>query len=126
MNKKQTKKSIHKLEKRLKKKLLSEWRLKVLERDNYTDQITGENLKNNPRNCHVHHILDKKNFPDLKLDVVNGITLSYRSHKVGPLSPHMNAIFFADFFKNKFPDRHEYLMKYLMKYLETKNVITKE
>ena len=101
--------SINKSKKTIEREQLKKWRLLVLERDNSVDQITGEKLIG--RNCQVHHVLDKKNFPHLKFDINNGLTLSYRNHKVGKLSPHMNALLFAKFFMNNFPDRYKYLMK---------------
>jgi len=86
-----------------------EWKLKVKERDNWTSQIGGKYLKDNPHNCHAHHILDKKNFPQYALDIDNGITLSYREHKVGPKSPHMNAVFFAEWLRINKPKQWEYV-----------------
>ena len=83
---------------------LKEWKNKVHERDNYKCLVCGNNLKNNLRNCHSHHILDKKNFKDFKFDVMNGLTLCYRCHKVGPNSPHMNAIYFSDWLKKEYPE----------------------
>lgn len=109
--KKREKKAI----KRTKKEELEAWKLKVKERDNYTCQICKKYLKDNPHNCHAHHILDKKNYSQFKLDVNNGITLCYRDHKVGKLSPHLNALFFSDFLKLNFRDRYEYLQELLWK-----------
>ena len=90
-----------------------EWRKKVMERDNGIDQMTGEDLKSSPHNCHLHHVLDKKNFPELRFDLMNTLTLSYPNHKIGKYAPHMNALYFCNWFKNKFPDRYEYLINYL-------------
>ena len=110
---KQTKSQMLIKEKKLAKKELKrkeeEWKKTVKERDNYQDQITMEAL--NGRNCHVHHVLDKKNFPELRFDVMNGLVLSYRNHKVGKYAPHMNALWFSQWFKTKFPERYHYLLQ---------------
>lgn len=112
--KKPTKAEIRKKEKKLAKreysKKILEWKMTIKKRDNYTCQICKLNVKDNPYNCHAHHILDKKNFKNLALDIGNGITLCYRCHKVGPKSPHMNAIFFANWLRINKPKQYLYAL----------------
>lgn len=126
--KKPTKVEIQRKERKLAKreyiKKLAEWKVAVKERDNYFCQICQVGLKDKPHNCHAHHILDKKNFREHALDINNGITLCYPCHKVGPKSPHMNAVFFSEWLKiNKFKQylyilnlirKHSELMKYCL------------
>lgn len=54
-----------------------EWRKSVFERDNYTCQkcnVRGGDLE-------AHHINSYKEYPDLRLDINNGITLCKKCHK---------------------------------------------
>lgn len=53
-----------------------EWRKKVFNRDNYTDQKTGTR----GAELHPHHILNFAEYPELRFDINNGITLSKESH----------------------------------------------
>ena len=53
------------------------WRKYVLERDNYTCQECGEYFTSN---C-VHHIKSYIDYPKLRLDISNGITLCENCHK---------------------------------------------
>lgn len=55
-----------------------EWRSCVLERDNYTCQCCGE--KNTY--LEVHHIYNYSDYPDLRTDINNGITLCYKCHSI--------------------------------------------
>ncbi len=52
------------------------WRNEIFERDNYTCQECNE------RGCYLeaHHIKRKVDFPDLKNDIKNGITLCKKCH----------------------------------------------
>jgi hypothetical protein len=53
------------------------WRKAVFERDNFTCQKTGIS----GGNLVVHHINNFSEFPELRLAIDNGITLSEESHK---------------------------------------------
>lgn len=53
------------------------WRKACFERDNFTCQKSGQN----GGNLEVHHIFNYKDFPELKLSIDNGITLSKKEHK---------------------------------------------
>lgn len=54
-----------------------EWRIKILKRDSYKCQRCGQVSKD----LHVHHIQPFSLFPDLRLDIANGITLCKWCHK---------------------------------------------
>jgi 5-methylcytosine-specific restriction endonuclease McrA len=54
------------------------WRNSVFGRDNYTCQVCGKN------NCflHPHHIRSYTNYPELRYDTDNGLTLCVPCHKI--------------------------------------------
>jgi len=54
-----------------------EWRRKVYERDNYTCQHCGDNKGGN---LNPHHIKSFAEYPELRYDVENGITLCKNCH----------------------------------------------
>ena len=89
---------------------LANWNKNVKDRDNWTCQICKKYLKDNTKNCHAHHLLDKKNYKEYSTDMHNGITLCYRCHKVGAKSPHMDALYFAGWFKKNKPEQYKYLI----------------
>jgi len=99
--------------KKSKKDAIDAWKLAVKTRDNFICQICKLDVSNKPHNCHAHHILDKKNFRMFALDILNGITLCYRCHKVGNKAPHMNALFFANWLQINKPEQYYYLTKKL-------------
>lgn len=53
-----------------------EWIKKILIRDNYICQICG--VKNVP--FHIHHVKEFSKYPDLRLEITNGITLCIPCH----------------------------------------------
>lgn len=55
-----------------------DWRRAVLERDNYTCQITG--ISASDQELDVHHIMPKAEYQHLALDVNNGVTVCQEAH----------------------------------------------
>lgn len=103
--------------KRVKKNLLKAWVHSVKLRDNYTCQICGKFYGEFAcSKLQAHHILAKNTYPNLIVDINNGVTLCFYDHKNSKLSPHLNALAFGEFFKKKFPDRYEYLISKLKEY----------
>lgn len=70
-------------EKRVKNdKKFIEWREAVFARDNWTCQKSGEKSGNGKKVIlNAHHIQNFSNFPELRMNIENGITLSEKSHK---------------------------------------------
>jgi hypothetical protein len=57
-----------------------QWRLSVWQRDFFHCQLCSQSQnRNNP--LHAHHIFPKKDYPDMILDINNGITLCRGCHK---------------------------------------------
>ena len=114
---KKIKKSVLKMreKRRLNREKKEAWtnvRIKALVRDNCKCLICDKDLSlANVHNRQVHHILDKKNYPQFALDLENLITLCWQDHKVGPCSPHLNALAFMEIFKRKRPEQYAHLKK---------------
>lgn len=60
------------------------WRTAVFERDNYTCQHCGDKRGGN---LHAHHLQAYADFPELRLEVSNGLTLCQDCHEKVHLKP---------------------------------------
>jgi len=85
----------------------------VKERDNYTDQRTGEKVTGS--NCHASHVFPVGSCSLLQFEPLNIIVLSYHNHINWW---HKNPIEAAEWFAQKFPDRLAILN--VMKTVKTK------
>jgi 5-methylcytosine-specific restriction endonuclease McrA len=57
-----------------------QWSQTIKKRDNFTCRHCGKlNLKDH--DCHAHHIMEWDKFPELRLDLNNGITLCRSCHR---------------------------------------------
>lgn len=64
------------------RKLHEDWKKLIFERDNYTCKICGRKRKRGDRVIlNSHHIKSWKNFPELRRNLDNGITLCVECHK---------------------------------------------
>lgn len=119
MVKKILKSVLKKREKRLAKHNLKvamdEWKLKVKERDFYTCQKCGQNLKElndkgKERTKHPHHLIPntkkKKEYFDLRTELMNGILLCSYCHQNGPDSAHKNPIGFTMWMQTHKPTQY--------------------
>lgn len=121
MKKKKITKAILKMREKRKlrkeyKQMLEEWKIKVIERDNWTEQMTGKKLLTR-KECHVHHIISaqscKRNYPDLLFNINNGILLNYYTHFTGCQSAHKGGFEFVLWLKENKPEQYNYLINYL-------------
>jgi len=75
--------------------LQKQWSLSIKKRDNWKCRIADKNCKGR---LEAHHILDWKNYPELRYEINNGITLCHHHHPtkrvdVEKLSPYfMNMV----------------------------------
>lgn len=58
----------------------AEWRKSVFKRDNFTCKCC-KHKSTSKNKLHSHHILNYSKYPDLRVDINNGITLCVRCHK---------------------------------------------
>ena len=65
---------------RFKDPLYIEWRKLVLERDNYICQHCERHCKKHEKGLAAHHIKPYATYPDLRLEVSNGLTLCRQCH----------------------------------------------
>ncbi len=96
---------------------LKKWREEVLKRDHGMCQVCG----NKPNKAHVHHIIPRQ-VKELRYDVMNGITLDFNHHKVGVLSPHLNALWFSSWLKKNKPEQYNYLTRKLREIEKLKKI----
>ena len=105
-------KKIKKVNKRVEERKLDEmWKKKVKERDKYMCQVCQKKVDG--KNCQAHHILPR-GIKGCRWDIENGITLCYQHHKVGHYSAHLNAIWFAFWFKTNKPTQFRYIVNKLV------------
>ena len=89
----------------------------VKERDNYTCQVCKTDHRNSdPRAIAGAHILSKENYPELKLNTNNVITLCFACHKNAKISSHLDGFAFTLWLEKNFPDRYLYLKTFLESY----------
>jgi len=107
--KKMEKKNIKKLNKAL-------WRvtrIKILDRDNWTCQLCGKDLRKAKNNgINIHHIIPRQ-YTELFFDENNLIALCNYCHHYSKDSPHQNALFFAAWLKNNKFSQYDYLSGYM-------------
>ena len=92
-----------------------EWRKSVLGRDNYTCQCCGDNTGGN---LQAHHKYNFSEYPELRLDVNNGITLCKKCHDFNQIGSfhHTYGV------RNNTPEQlEEYINNYKMNHQENQS-----
>lgn len=112
------------------KRSLAEWARQVRERAYSTCEICGADggeLRLNPDGTpklskkgkplyvklDAHHLLEKRYYPHLKADPMNGILLCPKCHSFGKYSAHKNAIWFVLVLKRKHSARYTWAKAHL-------------
>ena len=78
----------------------------VKERDNNQCCICGQSGL-----LHVHHILPKERFKDLRFELNNLIVLCPKHHMFSRWSAHKNGIFFSEWLKQNRPNQYKYIQE---------------
>ena len=60
----------------------------------------------------LHHLLDKKAFPDLCMEPMNLLPLCPKHHKFGRLSAHCNSVWFANWLEQNYPAQYKWVMEW--------------
>lgn len=96
--------------KKSKKQLYKNWANSIKERDDYTCQVCGTYHKHSdPRAIQASHLLSKENYPELMLDLTNGITLCFSCHKNGRISSHLDGVAFTFWLEKNKPAQYNYI-----------------
>ena len=88
-----------------------EWVRKVFDRDNYTCQCCGKRGSN----LNAHHLYNFSDYPDLRYDINNGITLCEACH----LIKYPNSFHSLYGEKNNTPEQ---IQEFIQNYKNTKNI----
>lgn len=59
----------------------------------------------------AHHLLPKERYPELKLDLRNGIPLCAKHHRFGKFSAHRNGFWFTKMIESRFPTVYRWVME---------------
>lgn len=105
----------------LAKKQLTEWAKLVKDRDDHKCVICGSD-----DHLQSHHILEKKLYPEHKLNLDNGITLCAKHHTFGKQSAHHAAFFFINWLKENRPEQYEAVRIILLESLAKMNKQTND
>ena len=88
--------------------LLSKWSKTVRERDGNRCVVCGAT-----KYLNAHHILPKKYFRDLALELNCGISLCPRHHIFNGFSAHMNSIWFSHWLLKNRPDQYQWCIEHM-------------
>jgi 5-methylcytosine-specific restriction endonuclease McrA len=101
--------------KKSKKQAYKKWALEVKKRDNWTCQVCKKYHKNSdPRAIQSAHILSKENYPQLMLNINNGITLCFACHKNAKISSHLDGFAFTLWLNKNKPKQYKYLKDFIV------------
>jgi len=96
------------------------WADLVKEKAGWCCEICGRDCDDNHKGLNAHHILPKERYHEMRHVLKNGVSLCYRCHKTDFLSPHLDAISFANWLKETKPEEYEYLLNYSIKFSATR------
>jgi len=80
-----------------------EWADAAKERDGHKCWMCDKNTESGDR-LNSHHLLPRENYPEYRHELWNAATLCFRHHTVDKLSPHKDAVGFAEWLKKNKPD----------------------
>ena len=80
-----------------------DWADAAKARDGHKCWMCDKNSESGDR-LNSHHILPKENYPEYRHEPWNSATLCFRHHTVDKLSPHKDAIGFAEWVKKNKPE----------------------
>jgi len=106
---KETKTYQNKIIRRLKKKLLNLWSLKIKEKVGNKCEVDGC-LTGNALNS--HHVENFVVNPELRYDLHNGVCLCQSHHKFLSVSAHKSFIFMYELMTKKHPEDLQYLLNF--------------
>jgi hypothetical protein len=106
---KETKTYKEKIIRRLKKKLLALWSMKVKELNGNCCEVDGCSTGNALNSHHVENFVVN---PELRYDLNNGVCLCQSHHKFLAKSAHKSFIFMYDLMLKKHPKSLEYLINF--------------
>ena len=84
---------------------LREWSKAIRERDGKC-LVCGKTTHLN-----AHHLLDKKQYKEFSLLLINGISLCPSCHVFGRYSAHRNGIWFTHWLRKFAPEHYDWVLK---------------
>lgn len=88
--------------------LLKDWSITVRSRDGNKCVVCGA-----AKYVQAHHLLPKERYPELKYELLNGVSLCVKHHKFGKFSAHRNGFWFARKIQAMFPTVYQWIVDHM-------------